>query len=77
MICLFERDTASPLWRHAEVANGDYQGRPAVELVMRTIPSLGNYDYVIDWVLTEAEKFASTSEPLVSSRQKRCVGHPR
>jgi primary-amine oxidase len=49
----FERATAAPLWRHTEV-NGEYAGRPARELVVRTIPSLGNYDYIIDWVLTEA-----------------------
>jgi primary-amine oxidase len=54
VICLFERNTAAPLWRHAEIVNNSYEARPAVELVMRTIPSLGNYDYVIDWVLTEA-----------------------
>ena len=54
VICLFERATGSPLWRHAETANNTYAGRSAVELVMRTIPSVGNYDYVIDWVLTEA-----------------------
>ncbi len=53
-ICLFERDTGSPLWRHAEFANRTYAGRPAKELVLRSIPSVGNYDYVIDWVLTEA-----------------------
>jgi primary-amine oxidase len=53
VVCLFERDTDAPLWRHAEIANGDYQARPDVELVMRTIPTLGNYDYIIDWVLTE------------------------
>ena len=52
VICLFERKTGAPLWRHAETANNTYGGRPAVELVMRTIPSLGNYDYIIDWVLT-------------------------
>jgi primary-amine oxidase len=54
VICLFERAAAAPLWRHAEIVNNTYAGRPAVELVMRTIPSVGNYDYVIDWVLTEA-----------------------
>jgi primary-amine oxidase len=54
VVCLFERATGAPLWRHAEIANGAYQGRPAVELVLRTIPAVGNYDYVIDWVLTEA-----------------------
>jgi primary-amine oxidase len=54
VICLFERATGSPLWRHAEIVNNSYEGRPAVELVLRTIPAVGNYDYVIDWVLTEA-----------------------
>ena len=54
VICLFERDTGAPLWRHAETVNGAYAGQPATELVMRTIPSVGNYDYIVDWVLTEA-----------------------
>jgi primary-amine oxidase len=53
-ICLFERPADAPLWRHAEAVNGAYAGRPATELVLRTIPSVGNYDYIIDWVLTEA-----------------------
>ena len=52
--CLFVRRTGAPLWRHAESENRLYAGHPASELVMRTIPSLGNYDYVIDWVLTES-----------------------
>ena len=52
--CLFEHRTARPLWRHAESASGRYAGRAESELVLRTIPSVGNYDYVIDWVLTEA-----------------------
>jgi primary-amine oxidase len=54
VICLFERETGAPLWRHAENYDGTYQARPATELVMRTIPSIGNYDYIIDWVLTDA-----------------------
>jgi len=54
IICLFERDTDAPLWRHAEVSTGAYAGRSAHELVLRTIPTVGNYDYIIDWVLTEA-----------------------
>ena len=52
VICLFEHDTAAPAWRHYEAVNGRYQGQAAVELVLRTIPSIGNYNYVIDWVLT-------------------------
>jgi primary-amine oxidase len=53
-ICLFERETGGPLWRHAEFANQTYAGHPATELVSRTITSVGNYDYVIDWVLSQA-----------------------
>ena len=54
VICLFEHDTGAPLWRHADGANQTYGGKPAIELVLRTIESLGNYDYLIDWVLTES-----------------------
>jgi primary-amine oxidase len=54
VICLFERDTGAPLWRHAEGATASTAGHPATELVLRTIESLGNYDYIIDWALTEA-----------------------
>jgi primary-amine oxidase len=54
VICLFERDTGAPLWRHAGGAGKGFAGQPAVELVLRTIESLGNYDYIIDWVLNEA-----------------------
>ncbi len=54
VICLFERRTGTPLWRHAESASRSYAGRAGRELVMRMIPSVGTYDYIIDWVLTEA-----------------------
>ncbi len=53
VICLFEHDTSAPLWRHADGANHTYGGKPAIELVLRTIESVGNYDYLIDWALTE------------------------
>jgi primary-amine oxidase len=54
VVCLFERATGDPLWRHFETATGAYRGRAAVELVLRSIASLGNYDYIVDWVLGEA-----------------------
>jgi primary-amine oxidase len=53
-LCLFERDRGAPLWRHAEIVNDSYAGSPAKELVLRTIPAVGNYDYVIDWVFDAA-----------------------
>ena len=51
-MCLFERPTGTPSWRHA---GGDL-GLAAVgaaggtELVARTISTVGNYDYLIDAV---------------------------
>jgi primary-amine oxidase len=54
VICVFERDTAAPLWRHSEAYNQAYEGRPATELVVRSIPSIAHYDYIIDWVFTQS-----------------------
>lgn len=53
VLCVFERDAAAPLWRHWEALNGAYEGRPTTELVVRSIPTIGNYDYVVDWVFTQ------------------------
>lgn len=51
--CIFERNTASPLWRHGNPARPTNLTRPQVELVVRMIPTLGNYDYIVDWVFTQ------------------------
>jgi len=53
VLCVFERDAKAPLWRHWEALNGAYAGRRASELVVRAIPAIGNYDYIVDWVFTE------------------------
>jgi primary-amine oxidase len=53
VMCIFERDSAAPLWRHWEALNDAYEGRPTTELVVRSIPTIGNYDYVVDWVLNQ------------------------
>ncbi len=52
-LCVFERNTGDPLWRHASSQGTKVSGRPAIELVVRMIPTIGNYDYVIDWVFTQ------------------------
>lgn len=54
VVCVFERNPAAPLWRHAEGLNKAYEGRPATELVVRSIPSIAHYDYLIDWVFTQS-----------------------
>lgn len=58
VMCMFERPTGDPLWRHAELINGTYEGRPRVDLVIRTVPTVGNYDYVIDVVMTQHGEIA-------------------
>jgi primary-amine oxidase len=51
-LCLFERPTGDPAWRHAVGGGKTVHGEPQVELVVRSIPTLGNYDYVIDYVFS-------------------------
>ncbi len=52
-MCIFERTTADPAWRHAEDAGRKVESRRSVELVVRMIPTVGNYDYTLDWVFTQ------------------------
>ena len=51
VVGVFERNTARPLWRHAEF-QANHESRPEVELVVRYIPVVGNYDYIIDYVFS-------------------------
>ena len=50
VVCIFERDTGDPLWRHYEFFTESHESRPNVELVVRTAPEVGNYDYLLDFV---------------------------
>ena len=53
-ICLFERVTGDPAWRHSEIfAQEPTAGRPARELVVRSASVVGNYDYLIDYVFQQ------------------------
>lgn len=56
VVGIFERLTGNPAWRHFELFAGPapaYEGRAEVELVVRTISQLGNYDYLFDWVFSQ------------------------
>jgi len=54
VVGIFERRTGNPEWRHFEFLSGQYEGRAAVELVVRTIAQVGNYDYMVDWIFTQS-----------------------
>jgi primary-amine oxidase len=49
VVCIFERDTGEPLWRHYEFFTESHESRPDVELVVRMAPEVGNYDYLLDY----------------------------
>jgi primary-amine oxidase len=49
LACLFERVTGDPIWRHWDEDTNAVSGRPARELVFRTVATVGNYDYLFDW----------------------------
>jgi primary-amine oxidase len=51
-LCIFERPTGDPAWRHYSAGRKTVEGQPQLELVVRHIPTLGNYDYVIDYVFS-------------------------
>jgi primary-amine oxidase len=53
-LCVFERGSGDPIWRHYEGINQTYEGRPNVELVVRMAAAIGNYDYLFDWIFNDA-----------------------
>jgi primary-amine oxidase len=53
-LCVFERSSGDPIWRHYEAVNQTYEGRSNVELVVRMAAAIGNYDYLFDWIFNDA-----------------------
>ncbi len=49
-ICVFERNTGDPAWRHYQAGAQRNYSAPQVELVVRMAPTIGNYDYIVDYV---------------------------
>ena len=52
-VCIFERTTGDPLWRHYDFVTEALESRPALELVVRYIATVGNYDYAFDWIFDQ------------------------
>ena len=51
--CLFERGDGAIAWRHWDFITNQTESRPARELVLRWIATVGNYDYLFDWVFLQ------------------------
>jgi len=63
-VCVFERPSAVPAWRHTEFFAGGWgNARSQIELVIRTVTTVGNYDYIIDTVL----KTDGTISPVITA----------
>ena len=50
---IFERNCGNPMWRHFDEKVEVLQSRPSVELVVRFITTIGNYDYLLDWIFAQ------------------------
>lgn len=50
VICLFEDDMAAPVWRHTHASEKKAHADAArgVEFVVRSVSTIGNYDYIFD-----------------------------
>jgi primary-amine oxidase len=52
-VCLFERTIGDPSWRHAEYERDNtVDGRAQKELVVRYASTVGNYDYLVDYIFS-------------------------
>ncbi|MEM9447940.1 MAG: hypothetical protein AAGA75_05345 [Cyanobacteria bacterium P01_E01_bin.6] len=52
-LCVFERYSGDPVWRHYEGITGVSASRRDRNLVVRFVTAIGNYDYLFDWSFGE------------------------
>jgi primary-amine oxidase len=75
--CLFERYAGDIAWRHFDSVTGQNEVRKQTDLVLRSISSVGNYDYIFDWIFRQdgSIKIAlgATGIPLVKAVGSRTL----
>ena len=71
--CLFEQPAGYPAWRHDQ--SNVIESRKMGELVLRTIGTFGNYDYMFDWIFqqngTIRVRVGATGQDEVKSAKSR------
>jgi primary-amine oxidase len=79
--CLFERYAGDVAWRHHEAVTGRSEARRRTELVIRSVPAVGNYDYVFDWVFRQDGSIGisvgATGVPAVKAVASRTLSDER
>lgn len=79
-LCVFERNVGDPVWRHRDPFTGDLESRPGVELVVRSVAVIGNYDYILDYVFSQAGEIevrvGATGIDAVKGVRSRAMGDP-
>lgn len=61
-ICVFERDRGTPLSRHTGASEDEMGAIKGYELVVRSISTVGNYDYLVDILLLSWREQCADSE---------------
>ncbi len=54
VMCVFERSAGNMAWRHLHGQRGLAESRPETDLVVRSSATIGNYDYILDWVFKQS-----------------------
>ncbi|KAH9918725.1 copper amine oxidase [Epithele typhae] len=49
-VCVFEHDSARPITRHTGYMKGEFGATKGYQLVVRSISTVGNYDYLFDYI---------------------------